>query len=668
MDLIGIDVGSDSVRVSIQDNKTGQFHDLERPLHRKKDGSSHTMSAPALWAQIMSMLVEYDEKFSSLLGTLNTEISDGSILQRNITLESTSGVISGEPPCGEGQSLVGQESEPSRKNCGGNLTDHSSPGLEELSRDSEELPHIQYSTSAICVAATCSMVVMNRIQDKNAQSYFVPIRPGEEVVVWMDTRARTQAQWVARRLPAEALDQIGGTVTPEMGIAKLKWVDETFRQDGTEVCVFELFDWVTYVFLAGGYQPDGSVRCLPGDVPVFAPGSMAMDGSVKGWGSDILSRLEISTKVCCVPNTFDPAQPFPYVGTPLGKIGHLTVAHGCIDCYAGWAGQIASALPGPGASSGPGAAAAAKKAPCSLLMVAGTSTCFIASVAQVAPNRAFEIAPPVRPIPGLWGPFVQLLADPVYSFGQPATGKLFSELFSQYANIIGHASPFEFVEEKARDLERQTGHSLTVLARHFFYYGDKHGNRSPYGDFRMGEIFVDGVNASSPDTFQCCISEISLTSLVLHYYLTLEFLVFQSKQLCGKLVGVCGPLQQVYISGSQAQNARFVKLLAQFAFAGAQVHIRQGLNNKYAGSQGIALSMLPCIFENEGTNTEINGCADIRLGNGKSSWIEASAREGPAALPEEEETRAARILQAKYRAFEDMAQWQSSFHQTMGGL
>ncbi|KAM9914748.1 hypothetical protein OXX69_000328 [Metschnikowia pulcherrima] len=601
-DLIGVDIGSDSVRVSIRNGKTGKNLDLERPLGRTQNGHEHTMSGPALWAQIVSMLNEYDPQISSLYSR-NELPGDKISLSADSELNKSNAADTWQENHGKNthQSIASTKSEAITQ------------------------PLKNRNPAFVCVAATCSMVVMRRVSHANA-AYFEPIQPGHEVIVWMDTRARAEASWVSSRLPESALGQIGGTVTPEMGIAKLKWVDNHFQEPGSEICVFELYDWVTYVFLAGGYTASGKVKCIPGDVPRFPPGSMAMDGSVKGWAPEILEGLEITTKVCCTPNNFDAASVFPYVGTPLGNYNGLTVSHGCIDCYAGWAGQVYSNK------------TTLESRASSLLMVAGTSTCFIASV---SPDHA-------RAVPGLWGPFSQLLHLPVYSFGQPCTGQLFTELFKDYTEIVGDNAPFEFVEKHARDIEYRKGYSLPVLARHYLYYGDKHGNRSPCGDFRMGEILVDGKNAANADTMQCAIQERNIESLVLRYYLTIEFLVFQTKHLCETLAQSCGAIGEVFITGSQAQNVRFISMLVQFAFAGAPVKIRPN-DNKYAGSQGIALSMAPYVEQDRQFVDKKQGM-----------WVEPELMVA--------ESRATAILQAKYRAYRQMAAWQQSFHGTMGEL
>ncbi|KAM9897006.1 hypothetical protein OXX79_007127, partial [Metschnikowia pulcherrima] len=72
-------------------------------------------------------------------------------------------------------------------------------------------------------------------------------------------------------------------------------------------------------------------------------------------------------------------------------------------------------------------------------------------------------------------------------------------------------------------------------------------------------------------------------------------------------------------------------------------------DNKYAGSQGIALSMAPYIEQDRQFVDKKQGM-----------WVEPELMVA--------ESRATAILQAKYRAYRQMAAWQQSFHGTMGEL
>lgn len=566
MPNIGIDVGTDSVRLCMVEGKLEKC--LERPLRRTADGPRHTMCAEHLWQQIRSMVEEAQTENPSiqLLTSKSTTPTQQNDIERRHVLAN---------------GADGRASTP--------------------------------KSNTLCVAATCSMVVLERVS-RNGAYFFAPVEQSQEVIVWMDTRALGEARELSRLFPAPALAQIGGAITPEMGIAKLKWVDTHYGAPGRDVCVFELYDWVTYVFMAGGYC-DGLVRCLAQDTADFAPGHTAMDGSVKGWSSELLGELNIFTSVCCVPNTFAESTGFDKVGTPLGQVGNTVVCHGCIDCYAGWAGE----------------AAAAPVSQCSLMMVAGTSTCFIASVNNAEP----------QPVLGLWGPFPQLLSAPVYSFGQPATGKLFDDLFAEHRHLFGCENPFHYVEQHAAQMEHDWGHPLPVLARHYMYYGDRHGNRSPYGDFRMGEVHVDGANGAGTDALDIAMDG-SVRALVLRYYLLVEFLAFQTAQICQRLARANGAIARVVVSGSQAQNGRLVRMLAAVAFPGAEVRVCGASGAKFAGARGAAVACL-------------------------AGEAPATVRAEPFVL-EPCGARERQVLAAKFEAFVLLAEWQSRFRQTVGEL
>lgn len=563
--FLGIDVGTDSVRLCAVPGDSANPNFYERPLLRSSSGSSHTMSGRGLWDQITHMLKEADD---------------------GVTHEFL------QP----------------------NPLDHSI-------KDVSSQDAFAMARAAVCVAATCSTVVVERVRQDNG-FVFRPLDPNADVIVWMDTRAAEEAQELSRSLPAAVLAQIGGSVTPEMGVAKLAWIARQFGN--LDVYAFELYDWVTYLFMVGGYTLSGTVPFIECGTS-FPLGSTAMDGSVKGWDDAILAVVG-PVRVGCAPNFFQSGSFVP-VGSPLALTSqNLLLGHGCIDSYAAWAGLFSMGdLP-----------SAVDLLQCTLTMVAGTSTCFVASV-----DNAEAV-----PVEGLWGPFPQLAATQVFSFGQPATGQLFSELFQDFSAVIGNQDPFVFVEGHAAEIERSRGHPLAVLCRHYFYYGDKHGNRSPLGDFRMDEVFVNGANAVSDDTLVCRVADLSPVLLVVRYYLTLEFLALQTRQLCDTLAAGGAEPTEVYLIGSQARNQRFLDMLALFTFAGAHVLAMAGERSKYAGCEGIAL----CAAKN---------FPDLKLGENLVGfrWRHVNC--------ERLHPRISRILQAKYRAFTSLATWQHEFHQAV---
>lgn len=724
---IGIDIGTDSVRVcavSIHAPRT-----LEEPLTRTIDGPCHTMDGEKLWKTISDMV---ERACLEAEGDEAREREENQVEAReeieDVEQYATTGGVAAR---------IGFGSEISVDNCidveaGKNeefrdstphpmnttlqathkfVTEKSSKFPEASSGESSQEANLKPSssgskpstsgqnTSSICVAATCSMVVMQRITIENT-CYYRALIPGQEVFVWMDSRAQQEAQQLSRLLPQFALAQVGGTVTPEMGLAKMMWINSRYD----DVVVFELYDWISYLFVAGGIH-DGLVKCLDGDLVSFGPGLTAMDGSVKGWSDELMAALGLKVRVGHVPTAgiakmktdanenvksvanganvdtnVEGIAPvgsgFEYVGTPLNVCypgplyGGFSVCHGCIDCYGGWAGMQGEsreeqvnrgeiATPGTvdgrskmGAKSDCGqlriseSTSQSAKTPTystsSLYMVAGTLTCFIADI--VASNPL--------PISGLWGHFDQLSPRAVYSFGQPATGLLFGELFGTHRSLIGHHDPFKFVEARANEIEASFGVLLTVLTRQYLYYGDRHGNRSPYGDFSMGEILVDGSNAgssSSDKLLTCSMTEMSVESLVVKYYLTLEYLVFQTFQLATMLQDATSRLDQVTVCGSQAHNQRFIQMLAQFVFADAKLMV--GSSAKYAGAQGVAVAAAKLMEREE----------YLQL-------LQAPALRTEPLVIEQLDRRDISILKAKYEYWHQLAQWQAQFRTAMASV
>jgi ribulose kinase len=404
--------------------------------------------------------------------------------------------------------------------------------------------------SRIAVSATCSMVVMER-KVVDGRKCLVPFDLGvgdSNIIMWMDGQATKQTMEINREKKLKkVVDRLGGKVVPELGVAKLRWLSQKYPQE--DLVCFELYDWVSYVFLVG--MEDDVVRDTE-----YVEESYAMDGSIKGWSRSLLDELGVGRNINIGTSESIlgamPQQRSP-MGYPLGNMndliqkytnwtsGSTVVAHGCIDSYAGWLAMEDPSIESKGTISKG-----------NLSMVAGTSTCFILAVQS-------KTEPPM--VPGIWGPFNNILNNPdlyVYEFGQPATGKLFEKLFASFSNIIGNHNAFEWLETKTKELESTHGVSINELIKFYFYSGDVFGNRSPYNSFEMSEMVIDGYNASEQKLTRI-IDSTSEMSLIIKYNLTLEFLAFQTKQL---LSMVTIPVNEIIICGSQSANTRFLQLLS----------------------------------------------------------------------------------------------------------
>lgn len=379
----------------------------------------------------------------------------------------------------------------------------------------------------LCVTATCSMAVCEVIQETGDEWILRSFgKDGQDIIMWMDSRCQAECKELNQIVPERILLYVGGKYIPEMGLPKLKWLSNHTEQN---LMCFELHEWISHLLIVGGF----------GSIPykhASETDDVAMDGSIKGWSRTFLDLIGIRSGVNVGGYGLDRLEVIP-LGSEIGKLSPElcqklnitnvpTVYHGCIDCYAGWVATNVSQAN-------------------TLSMIAGTSTCFVLPTTEAAES-----------IKGIWGPFWQLLPEiSVYSFGQPATGKLFERLFAKYPEI--NDDKFAVMEAQTHELEQEYQDNIHSLIKMYFYYGDVYGNRSPYNDFTMGEAFIDGANASKLKV--SVLHEHSLKSAVVQYNLILEFLAFQTLSIMQRL---SMKIDNIQVSGSQATNSRFMQLLA----------------------------------------------------------------------------------------------------------
>lgn len=381
---------------------------------------------------------------------------------------------------------------------------------------------------SIACAATCSMVVMKKeheiLSPYPADYGFTD--PDQNVVFWMDSRAAEEAKQINGSLKGDSiLDYYGGSFIEEMAIPKVKYlVDHIPEKDLDSVVFFDLHDFLTY--MVAGAKIQNEELCL-----ASTDNPMALDGELKGWSSAFLKKVGLKRLAVDDFKAIGRAEksynysimPVPLAGSKIGTTDlGISVSQGIIDCYSSWI-----------ASCGKNFAHA-------LTMIAGTSTCFL---------LGHEVATPVT---GIWGPFKNVLDGYFVSEGgQSTTGKLFEHLFETHPafhQLQQYGSDcFQTIEDQIQEVERKEG-SAHFLSKNMFFYGDLSGNRTPYADGAMRGAFI----GESTDT--------SLRDLLLRYMCVLEFLAFQTKQILSMLTA--HSINKIIISGSQAKNKRFVKLLA----------------------------------------------------------------------------------------------------------
>lgn len=445
------------------------------------------------------------------------------------------------------------------------------------------LPRLDASGAiGVAITATCLMVVQEvvqlgleaRLRPFNCLALPTNYKPSDnhDVLMWHDRRAAPQADKLNEVLYGlEILLRLGGRVTPELGIAKLRWLKDNYPD--RRLVVFEYYDWITYLFRYGGYVRDRGMLTFP-YVPFeadFADDSVAIDGLIKGWPREVWDQLGLSGSIILGGVGIDDGHLLP-IGFPIGEVHPLilamtdatsmTIAQGSIDVYGSWLLVFRPDLK-------------------NVTMIAGTSTCFILPL-----NTGHA-----KFISGIWGPYALTKSDKfwVYEFGQPCTGHLHERLIVDLLTILGNDSecdnPFDYLEYKTQQLEHKYDRRILEIIKSYMYYGDFLGNRSPYNLATMSEMLIDGKN-SRPELTSAFTTTPEL--IVLRYNLTLEHLAFQTRQLLDIIQAELDiKLPGITVVGSQAQNHRFLHLVADVT--GLNVVTTAASEGEFGGAEGAAI-------------------------------------------------------------------------------
>ena len=234
----------------------------------------------------------------------------------------------------------------------------------------------------------------------------------------------------------------------------------------------------------------------------------------------------------------------------LGLPAGIAVGSGVIDAYAGWVGTVGAKVKlGSTELSDNIASNDKSQAFTRLAAVAGTSTCHIAMSSK-----------PVF-VPGVWGPYRDVILPEMWMAegGQSATGELLKHVlethpaFSQALSIAEsyNTNIYDYLNEHLKDMQSQSkAPSISYLGRHFFFYGDLFGNRSPIADPHMTGSVVGLSNDKSVD------------GLALYYYATMEFIALQTHQIIETMNKQGHVISSIFMSGSQCQNEILMKLMA----------------------------------------------------------------------------------------------------------
>ncbi|KAL2835840.1 hypothetical protein BJY01DRAFT_258929 [Aspergillus pseudoustus] len=428
--------------------------------------------------------------------------------------------------------------------------------------------------------ATCSLAVFDGESNEPVSISSPGFDTDRNVILWLDHRAVRETEEIINATGHKVLRYTGGKMSPEMEIPKILWLKRNMPADVFAKCKFyDLVDALTHI-ATGGAETRSlcSLVCKQTYLP------KGVEGSTQGWQRGFLEKIGLGDLA---------ARGFEQIGGVDGKTGRhlhagdlagvlcekaakelglpagIAIGSGVIDAYAGWIGTIGAdvALDEEEEEEEEeeqevyNSTATAKGRRRSrvftrLAAVAGTSTCHLA----MSPRAVF--------VPGVWGPYRDTIFPSCWMAegGQSATGQLLKLVLESHPAYKQAASAaeelklniFQFLNDHlhamtARDnnnSNRSKASSIAYLARHFFFYGDFFGNRSPLADSTMTGSIV-GLT-----------SDISLDGLAIYYYGTLEFIALQTRHIVETMNASGHTIRSIFMSGSQCQNEILVNLIA----------------------------------------------------------------------------------------------------------
>jgi FGGY-family pentulose kinase len=234
----------------------------------------------------------------------------------------------------------------------------------------------------------------------------------------------------------------------------------------------------------------------------------------------------------------------------LGLKPGVKIGSGVIDAYAGWIGTVgAKVVMGQESLDKEHSMSDVEEAFHRLAVVAGTSTCHLV----MSKDAVF--------VPGVWGPYRDVLLEDRWlgEGGQSTTGALLHNVLTTHCSYNTaltkakglNTSIFDYLNRHLEDMRKDQGApSIGYLARHIFFYGDKHGNRSPIADPNMRGSIV-GLSMDS-----------SVDDLALQYYAAMEFIAQQTRHILDSLNKAGHEITSIFMSGGQCKNEVLMHLIA----------------------------------------------------------------------------------------------------------
>ena len=378
--------------------------------------------------------------------------------------------------------------------------------------------------------ATCSLVVLG--ENGTPLPVGDPGRPERNIMLWMDHRAREQAERI-NASGQKVLDYVGGRISPEMETPKLLWLKENRPDVFAKAWQFmDLTDFLTWRATGDVARSICTVTCK---WTYMAHEDRWDPDYFKAVGLEELateSFERIGTNVVAAGSSLGKGLT-EQAADDLGLSPGTPVAAGLIDAHAGGIGSV-------GAHGGGGAEA-------NLAYVFGTSSCTMTTTRD-----------PVF-VPGVWGPYFSAMVPGLWlnEGGQSAAGAAIDQLleFHPYASEA-HAEAAR-VKQGLPAWLAQHAHTLLngssnvgALAGSIHVVPEFIGNRAPHADPNTRAV-IAGLGM-----------ERDLENLVALYVAGLCGIAYGLRQIINAQAKAGAKVDRIVISGGAGRSELIRQLLA----------------------------------------------------------------------------------------------------------
>ncbi len=434
---------------------------------------------------------------------------------------------------------------------------------QELIQKCDSLHEEQIQIEAIALDATCSLVVYNVVTHLPVSISFA--HSDANIILWACHRAEKEANMI-NQTKHKSLKYVGGKVSPEMQLPKLKWIQNHFPEiwNNPQNYFFDLADFLVYKLMEDETISLTTRRSIctttckwnflshekqGWQIDLFQQLGMAQLLNSKEWNQRIGLNEEVTMVGEKVGTLSNKAAKELHL-FQRNQIFSISIGMSMIDAHAGALGML-------GTRNGEEIPLEQK-----LVIICGTSNCHIALQKK-------EIM-----VNGIWGPYCNIMLPNFWTLegGQSSVGSLLDTIVQSHPYVLHqwkeltindiHAKLNQYILQEKHQFPFDATREIHVLP----YFN---GNRSPLSDSNVKGSIV-GLTQHN-----------TLYNLALLYLATVQSLCYETIHIVEQVNQFRSkqqpPITSILLCGGLLKNSIFVQELASICavLLGPNVTLRQ---------------------------------------------------------------------------------------------